>query len=52
MNNELVECFKLLKQCKYRLTKQQYKTFKGQILAGDVNGFRKGLFTILKRKYV
>ena len=52
MNNELVECFKLLKQCKYRLTKQQYKTLKGQIIANDINGFRKGLFTILKRKYV
>lgn len=46
------EEFKLLKQCKYRLTKQQYKTLKGQIIANDINGFRKGLFTILKRKYV
>ena len=23
-----------------------------QIIANDINGFRKGLFTILKRKYV
>ena len=52
MNNEIKQCFLLLKSYKYKLNKQQYKTFKGQILAGDVNGFRKGLFTILKRKYV
>ena len=51
MNNELVECFKLLKCYKCKLTKQQYKTLKGQIIANDINGFRKGLFTILKRKY-
>lgn len=46
------ECFKLLKDYKYRLTKQQYRTFKGQILAGDIEGFRKGLFKIMKLKYV
>lgn len=48
MNEEI----KLLKRYKYRLTKQQYKTFKGQILSGDINGFRKGLFKLLtKGKY-
>lgn len=46
------EEFILLKRCKRRLTKQQYKTLKGQIIANDIDGFRKGLFNILKRKYV
>lgn len=48
MNN--IECFKLLKCYKYKLNKQQYKTFKGQILAGDLNGFKTGLFNLMKRK--
>ena len=42
------ECMKLLNQ--YKLTKQQYKTFKGQILSGDIEGFRKGLFKVARRK--
>ena len=42
------ECMKLLNQ--YKLTKQQYKTFKGQILSGDIEGFRKGLFNVIKRQ--
>lgn len=41
-----------LKTYRYRLTKQQYKTFKGQILAGDLEGFRKGLFNVIKNTYV
>lgn len=39
--------FKLLNQYKKQLTKQQYKTFKGQILAGDLKGFVKGLHKVL-----
>lgn len=35
--------FKLLKQHKNKLTKQQYRTFKGQILHNDIEGFKKGL---------
>ena len=50
MNNEISECFKLLKYYKYKLNKQQYKTFKGQIMAGDIDGFRTGLFNLMKRK--
>lgn len=50
MNDEITECFKLLKYYKYKLNKQQYKTFKGQILNGDINGFRTGLFNLMKRK--
>ena len=46
MNSEWV----LLKRVKKRLTRQQYSTLKGQLKDGNVDGFRKGLFTILKRK--
>jgi hypothetical protein len=45
-----IECYKLLKQYKFKLSKQQYKTLKGQINSGDYDGFIKGLFTISKRK--
>lgn len=43
------ECFKLLKKYKYKLTRQQIRTFKGQILAGDYEGFKKGLRKVLIR---
>lgn len=43
------EEFKLLKLYRYYLTKQQYKTLKGQILANDTEGFKKGLNKILQR---
>ena len=39
-----------LKACRDRLTKQQYKTLKGQILAGDGDGAMKGLRKILTRQ--
>lgn len=39
--------FRLLNQYKHKLTKQQYKTFKGQILSGDTKGFVKGLRKVL-----
>ena len=42
------EAFKTLKQHKNRLTKQQYRTFKGQILAGDIEGFYKGITKMLQ----
>lgn len=41
------EYFRLLNQYKHRLTKQQYKTFKGQIRSGDTEGFVKGLQRVL-----
>ena len=44
--------FELLNGYKHLLTKQQYKTLKGQILKGDIEGFRKGLFKIAKIKYI
>jgi len=40
-----------LKGCRDRLTKQQYKTLKGQILAGDSDGAMKGLRKILSRRH-
>lgn len=42
--------FKHLKNARYRLTKQQYYTLKGQILAGNPVGALKGLKKILDRK--
>lgn len=39
-----------LKACRDRLTKQQYKTLKGQVLAGDGDGAMKGLRKILTRQ--
>lgn len=44
--------FELLKEYSHLLTKQQYKTLKGQILKGDIQGFRKGLFNTAKIKYL
>ena len=41
------EMYKLLKVNKYRLTKQQYLTIKGQLRKGDIEGARKGLFTCM-----
>lgn len=49
-NMKTVECFKLLKEYKYKLNKQQYKTFKGQIIAGDYDGFKKGLFRLMLKR--
>lgn len=44
------EMFRLLKANKYKLTKQQYKTIKGQIIKGDVEGARKGIFACLLKR--
>lgn len=38
-----------LKRERAKLTPQQYRTLKGQILAGDVEGAEKGLQRLLKR---
>ena len=38
-----------IKACKDRLTPQQYKTLKGQVLAGDSDGALRGLRKILLR---
>ena len=41
--------WKLLKVSKPYLTKQQYRTIKGQIVAGDTEGAIKGLRKLLKK---
>jgi len=51
MEKEIKQCFLLLRDYRHRLTKQQNKTFKGQILSGDIEGFKRGLFNIMKIKY-
>lgn len=38
-----------VKACRDRLTAQQYKTLKGQVLAGDADGALRGLRSILLR---
>lgn len=47
---DINECFKLLKCYKYKLNKQQYKTFKGQIISGDYDGFKTGLFRLMLKR--
>jgi len=45
------EYIKLLKKYRKRLTRQQLLTLRGQILSGDIDGFKKGLQKILNKKY-
>lgn len=42
---------KQLNENKNMLTKQQYKTLKGQAVAGDIVGANKGLIKILQRGF-
>lgn len=44
------EAYKILKRYKYQLTRQQVNTLKGQIKAGDLKGFYKGLKKILNKE--
>lgn len=41
---------KRLQSCKAQLSKQQFKTIRGQALSGDIGGAEKGLNRILRRK--
>lgn len=41
---------KHLKKQRERLTTQQYKTIRGQALAGDIDGANKGLYKLLERR--
>lgn len=41
--------WKLLKDSRKHLTKQQYRTIKGQMIAGDVEGAMKGLNRLLRK---
>lgn len=42
--------WKLLKDSKEYLTRQQYKTIKGQIIAGDIDGAQKGLQRLMRKQ--
>lgn len=44
------QALELLKTFNGKLTRQQYKTLRGQIIAGDAAGALKGLQTLLDRK--
>lgn len=40
-----------LKRVRHNLTLQEYRTLKGQVRAGDVDGASRGLVRILTRKF-
>ena len=40
---------KIIEKNKHRLTYQQYKTLRGQCLAGDAEGAMRGFYKILQR---
>lgn len=50
MYSETSIFLKELKNCRSRLTEQQYRTIKGQALKGNVMDARKGLQKVLKRR--
>lgn len=50
MKTELTEFLESLKFNKRNLTKQQYRTIRGQALKGNVMDARKGLQKVLKRR--
>jgi len=43
------EAFARLKAARGEITKQQYRTLKGQMLSGNIDGAMKGLQKILER---
>ena len=45
------DAFKLLKQTREGLTRQQYRTFAGQIKSGDIDGFYRGHAKVLPVKF-
>lgn len=47
---ELKEFLQLLNNQRTNLTKQQYKTIRGQAFAGDIAGARKGLYNLMGRQ--
>jgi hypothetical protein len=49
--NDFLKMLKRIKNQGY-LTQQQYRTIRGQILSGDIDGARIGLSRILKEKGV
>lgn len=49
MNFKLNSFMRKLKNSRPYLTKQQYRTIKGQALSGDIDGAQKGLNSLLGR---
>ena len=49
MNFKLNSFLKKLKNSRPYLSKQQYRTIKGQALSGDIDGAEKGLNLLLRR---
>ena len=47
---ELTAFIYTLNANKKNLTRQQYRTIKGQAFAGDIRGAEKGLYTLLDRR--
>lgn len=47
-----IRLYKLLKHYKYKLTRQQYLTIKGQIKKGDTDGALKGLSKIVNYEII
>jgi len=50
MKTELTGFMKTLKANRKNLTRQQYRTIKGQAFAGDIGGAEKGLHKLLERR--
>lgn len=50
MNFRLNRFMRKLKNSRPYLTKQQYRTIKGQALSGDIDGAEKGLNSLLSRR--
>jgi hypothetical protein len=51
MKTELEKFMKMLKANQKNLTRQQFRTIKGQAFAGDIKGAEKGLYKLLERRY-
>lgn len=52
MNFRLNRFMRKLKNSRPYLSKQQYRTIKGQALSGDIEGAEKGLNSLLHRRCV
>ena len=52
MNFRLNSFMRKLKNSRPYLSKQQYRTIKGQALSGDIDGAEKGLNSLLNRRCV
>ena len=50
IDHEINRAIRDLRKYRDRLTPQQMRTIKGQILAGDIAGARKGLWKLLNKQ--